>query len=261
MIYQTITATLFATAASHGIFWSPTSRAVLSEQSGYMKDATTIISEPMPDVASGRPYPGGRPFAEPGYSVSNVGPCGQETYDSLKTNWNHPEHNWGYETVATYSAGQVIDVEWCVSNDADHGGLYSYRVCTEDSIVANFINPNYTPNSSDWTNLENCFQKGQLKCTDVDGQNCAIHPDCNGTGWGCSKEGAKSWFACGPKDNGRCRSKGVGSCKTHNGDGTILRDRVKLPSGFTSNHTLLGFRWDCEDTGQLWLHCSDIKIV
>ena len=205
-----------------------------------MKDATTIIAEPMPDVVSGRPYPGGRPFAEPGYSVSNIGPCGQETYDSLKTNWNHPEHNWGYETVATYS---------------------SYRVCTDDSIVANFINPNYTPVQTDWTNLESCFQKGQLKCTDVEGQNCAIHPDCVGTGWGCSKDAAKSWFACGPKDNGRCRSKGVGSCKTHNGDGTILRDRVKLPSGFTSNHTLLGFRWDCEDTGQLWVHCSDIKIV
>jgi hypothetical protein len=28
-----------------------------------------------------------------------------------------------------------------------------------------------------------------------------------------------------------------------------------------SNHTLLGFRWDCEDTGQLWLHCADIQLV
>jgi hypothetical protein len=50
---------LVAGAAAHGIFWSPTSRAVLSEQSGYMKDATTIISEPMPDVTSEyRDYPG-----------------------------------------------------------------------------------------------------------------------------------------------------------------------------------------------------------
>ena len=38
----------------HGIFWSPVSRAVLSERSGYMTDATTIISEPMPDVVEGR---------------------------------------------------------------------------------------------------------------------------------------------------------------------------------------------------------------
>ena len=149
---------------SHGIFWSPASRAVLSEQSGYMSDATSIIrcaplthslthththcplpsslltytlahtqlplnstthplthslthshSEPMPDVAQDRPYPGGRPFAEPGMSVSNVGPCGMESYDELKTNWNHPEHSWG-SVVASYNAGDVIDVEvGCVS--------------------------------------------------------------------------------------------------------------------------------------------------
>lgn len=56
-----IAATLLTSAASHGIFWSPTSRAVLSEQSGYMKDATTIISEPMPDLPYSRNYPGNRP--------------------------------------------------------------------------------------------------------------------------------------------------------------------------------------------------------
>jgi hypothetical protein len=64
----------------------------------------------MPDVAQDRPYPGGRPFAEPGMSVSNVGPCGMESYDELKTNWNHPEHSWG-SVVASYNAGDVIDVE------------------------------------------------------------------------------------------------------------------------------------------------------
>jgi hypothetical protein len=55
--------------------------------------------------------------------------------------------------------------------------------------------------------------------------------------------------------------KGVDSCFTHGADGSILRDQVKLPDNHVSNHTLLGFRWDCEDTGQLWLHCSDIRLV
>ena len=56
------------------------------------QDATTIISEPMPDIGpEGRDYPGNRPFAEPGLSISNVGPCGMETYDDLQTNWNKPE--------------------------------------------------------------------------------------------------------------------------------------------------------------------------
>ena len=105
---------------AHGLFWSPTSRARLAKESGWTTDATSIISEPMPDVASGRPYPGGRPFAEPGKSMSNVGPCGMETYDSKKTNWNMPAHSWG-STQAQYTSGDTIDVSWCVSNLADHG--------------------------------------------------------------------------------------------------------------------------------------------
>lgn len=251
---------MVAYASGHGIFWTPKSRAVLSEESGYMKDATTIISEPMPDVATGREYPGGRPFAEPGTSVSNIGPCGMETYDSLMTNWNHPEHSWG-GIQATYKAGDVIDIEWCVSNNADHGGLYSYRICSNDELVGKFIDPNYTPNDTEMTLLEECFQAGVLKCSDVPGQDCNIHPDCVGTGWGCdSQDVADSWFACGPKDSGRCASKSVGYCYTHEGDGSILRNQVKLPEK-VSNHTLLGFRWDCEDTGQLWLHCADIELI
>jgi hypothetical protein len=105
---------------AHGLFWSPTSRARLAKNSGWTSDATSIISEPMPEVASGRPYPGGRPFAEPGKSVSNVGPCGMESYDSKKTNWNMPANSWG-ATQAQYSSGDTIDVAWCVSNLADHG--------------------------------------------------------------------------------------------------------------------------------------------
>jgi len=250
---------LVASCAAHGIFWTPTSRAVLSERSGYEKDATTIISEPMPDIGPpGRKYPGNRPFAEPGQSISNVGPCGMESYDKLKTNWNMPQQNWG-GVQATYSAGDVITVEWCVSDIADHGGLYSYRLCTDDALTAKFIDASHTPTQQEMNSLEQCFQKGVLKCSDVPGQDCPVHPDCVGTGWGC--EGANStWFNCGPKDSGRCQSKGVGSCHTHGAGGSILRDQVKLPK-YVSNHTLLAFRWDSEDTPQLWVHCADIKIV
>lgn len=254
-----VLATLASVVNAHGIFWSPTSRAQLAQTSGWMPDSTSIISEPMPDVAQDRPYPGARPFAEPGKSVSNVGPCGMESYDSLKTNWNQPAHSWG-QVVANYSAGQVVDVEWCVSNLADHGGIYSYRLCTDDALVAKFTDPSHVPTEAEMSQLETCFQQGILKCSDVPGQDCPVHPDCQ-QGWGC--EAAKgSWFNCGPKDSGRCSSKGQsGDCYTHKGPGTLLKDRVKLPAGYSSQHTLMGFRWDSEDTPQLWLHCADISIA
>lgn len=241
----------------HGVFWTPVSRAQMAQNSGWTPDTTSVIAEPMPEVAKGREYPGGRPWAEPGKSVSDVGPCGRESYDSKKTNYNHPEHSWG-TVQTTYTAGQVIDVEWCVSDLADHGGLYSYRLCTDESITAKFIDPSYTPNANDEKALEDCFHKGILSCSDVPGQSCPIHPDCKDD-WGCMK--SKDWFNCGPKDNGRCASKSAGKCSCHKGDGSLLRDRVKLPDNFVSKHTLIGFRWDCEDTAQLWVQCADVAIV
>ena len=75
-------------------------------------------------------------------------------------------------------------------------------------------------------------------------------------------ENSTAWFNCAGKDAGRCAAKGApGKCNTHKGSGHLLTDKVKLPAGFRSNHTLLGFRWDCEDTPQLWVQCADIAIV
>jgi len=260
MVLRCLVHFLLPVVWGHGIFYSPTSRAQLSQLSGYESDATSIIAEPMPEVMPGRPYPGGRPWAEPGASKSNIGPCGMETYDVKKTNWNKPDllHGWG-DVQATYIAGQVIDVKWCVSDLADHGGIYSYRLCHDDpDLVKKFTNPAYTPNASEMAAMEECFQRGILPCTGVAGQECLVHPDCQ-EGWGC--QNATAWFNCGPKDGGRCKAKGSGeTCFTHGGPGTVLKDQVRLPDGYRSNHTLLGFRWDCQDTPQLWLHCADIKI-
>ena len=130
---------VLAAVDSHGIFWSPKSRAQIAQENGYEVDSTTIISEPMPEVASNRQYPGGRPFAEPGKSKTVVGPCGMKSYGK-KTNWNQPGHGWG-SVQARFAPGSIIDVEWCVSDIADHGGLYSYRLCTDDSLVAKFTDP------------------------------------------------------------------------------------------------------------------------
>jgi len=241
----------------HGIMWKPWSRANIAEENGWEGDSTSVIAEPMPDVAP-RGYPFNRPWSEPGKSKSNIGPCGSKPYGS-RTNWNKPEHGWGTSVTATYKAGEIIDVEWCVSDAADHGGSYSYRLCTDESLTAKYIDPNYTPNEEDHAALEECFQRGILSCNDVPGQHCKVHPSCQ-SGMGCME--ATSWFHCDPHNGGGCMAKGQhGACHCHNGNGALLRDKVKLPDNFVSKHTLIGFRWDCEQTGQRWLHCADVAIV
>ena len=40
-----------------------------------------------------------------------------------------------------------------------------------------------------------------------------------------------------------------------------VRDMVKVPSGLPPGDYVLGFRYDCEATAQVWNSCSDIKLV
>jgi len=241
----------------HGLMWKPWSRANIAENNGWEADSTSIIAEPMPEFP-GRSYPDNRPWAEPGKSLSNIGPCGSKSYGS-QTDWNMPQHGWGNEVTATYNAGDIIDVEWCVTSAADHGGSYSYRLCQDERITAKFINPDYKPTPADHAEMADCFERGILSCNDVPGQNCRVHPSCH-SGLGCMQ--ASSWFHCEPHmtlGGGSCLARSIGSCRE--GRGGLLRDRVKLPDNFASNHTLMQFRWDCQQTAQLWLNCADIKIL
>ena len=38
-------------------------------------------------------------------------------------------------------------------------------------------------------------------------------------------------------------------------------DQLKVPSHLTPGDYVLSFRWDCEQTNQIWASCSNIKIV
>ena len=37
-------------------------------------------------------------------------------------------------------------------------------------------------------------------------------------------------------------------------------DTVQLPGDLASGEYVLGFRWDCEESSQVWQSCSDVTI-
>ena len=37
-------------------------------------------------------------------------------------------------------------------------------------------------------------------------------------------------------------------------------DYVQLPSDLPAGKYVLGFRWDCEESNQIWQSCSDVTI-
>ena len=188
--------------------------------------------------------------------VGRSGPCGYNARDSL--DYNQPTENWGQEPVATFAPGETIEVQWCIDHNGDHGGMYSYRMCSDQAIVDKLLDPNYMPTDEDKQAAEDCFEKGILPCTGVSGQQCDFSPDCQ-EGQPCWDN---DWFTCKAFDGEGCigvDNAPINSCYTSIAGGYTVTDQVKLPD-FTSEHTLLSFRWNAFQTPQVYLHCADIAI-
>ena len=43
--------------------------------------------------------------------------------------------------------------------------------------------------------------------------------------------------------------------------GGVISDHVQLPAALPPGDYVLGWRWDCEESNQVWASCSDVTIV
>lgn len=189
--------------------------------------------------------------------VGQSGVCGWNARVSV--DYNQPGASWGTAPVQTFAPGDTIEVQWCVDANGDHGGMFTYRLCQDQSIVDKFLTPGYLPTSDEKQAAEECFEAGLLPCTDVSGQTCDFSPDCTSDQpcWD------NQWFTCDKFGDGGCEGvdgAALNSCPTTIAGGYTVTKKVQLPSNFTSDHTLLSFKWNSFQTGQIYLSCSDIAI-
>ncbi len=191
--------------------------------------------------------------------MGRSGPCGYNARVSI--DYNQPSANWGNTPVATYSPGQVVDVQWCVDHNGDHGGMFTYRICQNQTLVDKFLTPGYVPTDAEKQAAEDCFEAGTLPCTDVTGQTCGYNPDCS-QGQACWRN---DWFTCNAfQADSRRACQGVdnaaqGSCYTSISGGFPVTKKIRIPN-YSSSHTLLSFKWNSFQTGQIYLSCADIAI-
>ncbi|GAB1312582.1 hypothetical protein MFIFM68171_02792 [Madurella fahalii] len=233
----------------HGYLTIPSSRTRLGAEAGLDSCPECSILEPVeawPDLTAA--------------PVGRSGPCGYNARVSI--DYNQPAANWGNSPVATYSPGQVVDVEWCVDHNGDHGGMFSYRICQNQTLIDKFLTPGYLPTEAEKQAAEDCFEIGTLSCTDVSGQSCEFSPDCS-PGQSCWRN---DWFTCNAfqADNRRgCQgvdNAPLGSCYTTIAGGYTVTKRIRIPN-YVSDHTLLSFKWNSYQTGQIYLSCADIAIT
>ncbi|KAI1248191.1 hypothetical protein MGN70_010440 [Eutypa lata] len=225
----------------HGYLTIPKSRVALGFEAGTDTCPECTIQEPVspwPDLDAAE--------------VGRNGPCGYNARVSV--DYNQPGASWGTDTVATYAAGDVIEVQWCIDNNGDHGGMFAYRICQDQELVDKFLDPDYLPTDAEKQAAEDCFEEGLLDCNDVDGQTCDYSPDCN-EGEACYRN---DWFTCQAFDG--VDGAALGSCETTIAGGYTVTKQIKIPD-YASNHTLLSFRWNSFQTAQIYVNCADIAIT
>ncbi|MBS90668.1 MAG: hypothetical protein CMN64_22860 [Sphingobium sp.] len=169
-------------------------------------------------------------------------------------------------------AGSTVEVSWGIA--ANHGGGYQYRLCpksaplTEEcfqrmplafasekqtlrlangtslSIAGTFVSTGTTPRGSTWA------MNPVPACGDAlpgsYNRSCGSPqfpppPGCDETCWGDSDETIRG---------GHRRAVLP----------TIV-DRLRVPAALAPGDYVLGWRWDCEQTPQVWASCSDVTVV
>lgn len=157
-------------------------------------------------------------------------------------------------------------------------GGYTYRLCPAESELN-----------------EACFQKtslafvgnSSLRWGGVGGETVSFSPAARGweVSTGTIPEGSvwrkfpiprtvSEWYMYGASfdpvcdESDACKGShykppppGVCKCSGDWNDQVEIVDRVAIPEGLAPGKYVLGWRWDCEESTQVWTSCSDVTIV
>jgi len=163
-------------------------------------------------------------------------------------------------TGVVWRAGGVATAKWSIR--ANHGGGYSYRLC---------------PASEPLT--EECFQRHPLRFASrvqqlelADGTRVTI----NGTYVDEGTRPAGSQWAMNPLPYSNSRhpaefpppcdetvdrtKSDTGRCSGRDPFDTLIADELEVPS-LPAGSYVLGIRWDCEKSAQVWSGCADIELA
>jgi hypothetical protein len=172
-----------------------------------------------------------------------------------------------------WKAGAAVEVSFGIN--ANHGGGYQYRMCPagedlneecfqktplsyasnksllrwsdghEVEIDALRVTEGTTPAGSVWTRnpIPTCAGGGgEAAC--VDGPAFEPPKGCNSSCWGYQKN---STYYPNIQDNVT--------------EIPAIVDRVIIPKDLSAGHYVVSWRWDCEQTPQIWSSCGDVIVT
>lgn len=236
------------------------------------------------------------PWRSPGYSPVGS-PCGLAGGGPTKHPGNGatapPGVKQGFDgrllpegSKTSWVRGSVQEVAWSIR--ANHGGGYAYRLCpktgnlTEECFQAHHLE---FPTNVSWIEYGN----DKSNRTAITAQRVSIGtlptgstwtknpiPACNSTSGGVGSPICKGpqfepplpgLFGYGGAACTKVSAGAGGDCTQEQYDywhakfNFNIIDTVQVPMDFDAGEYALSFRWDCEQTPQVWTQCADITIV
>lgn len=176
--------------------------------------------------------------------------------------------------AAVWKAGSVVETIWSIR--ANHGGGYQYRLCplqaelTEACFQATPLQ--FAGNSrlmmADGATIE-INSTFVSEGTRPPGSTWQMNPlpmthDYTAHGQGGPGQPREHPFAppChDPCPAGGCPGLSQGLCSGEWMRNITLYDQLRVPASLAPGEWVLGFRWDCESSAQVWQSCADITIT
>lgn len=176
------------------------------------------------------------------------------------------------ETGIVWKRGGVANVSWYIA--FNHGGGYSYRLCprseplTEECFQNNLLEFASTehlvlfksgakaiPNTIVKSGGGKGWMLSPIPMPNFVGSMCD-----NGKGYPCGGCGFNLTHSCGTYPGGNTEKDFPNPFgKDNMGKNTAIVDQVHVPEVPPGKY-VVGFRWDCETSSQVWSSCGDITI-
>jgi len=171
---------------------------------------------------------------------------------------------------AVWQAGSVVEALWSVR--ANHGGGWQFRLCPSSSaLTEECFQQTPIPFAGDSKMMMSNGEMLQLNSTFVsegtlpEGSTWQMNPIPMTHDY--TSHGDTKGHPFPPQcQNDHCPAGGCpglsqGLCSGEWISNITMYDQLRVPAYLTAGEYVLGFRWDCESSAQVWQACADITIT
>jgi len=181
---------------------------------------------------------------------------------------------------ATWARGSIVEVGWTLM--ANHGGGYSYRLAPADSPLTEetfrklpldfdgdsilrwggdtSTQVKFDSDARGWQTSSgtvpagSMWRKNPIPSGLWEREGSAFNPVCE------ESDACIRSYSAGGAEQGTCK------CSGFSNSGPLLPnleiiDSIKIPKTLSMGRYVLQWRWDCEESNQVWASCSDVTLT